>query len=301
MKRVGPELKMPEVKVPQGVNDFYQDLRDRRLLPVIALVVVAIVAVPFLLGSSKKAEVPPSTSEALAKASGSSVDKKSDLVVVRSTPGLRSYKKRLKRSKTDPFKQRFLAPVTTNAQLGEGGGEETSTVTTGGEPETESVTVTSSEPESSPPVSTPTHISNPHQPGVTLLALEITVRITKQSGGAGSSSVDKQSGGAASSASQSDPSVRKGVRAQTPLPGPKAPVVTYIGPSKKDLTKAVFLVSTKVTSVFGESKCSNSEDQCQLVEVEPGFPITLIYGANEVHYIVNVLKQDLVAIHPHHS
>jgi hypothetical protein len=74
-----------------------------------------------------------------------------------------------------------------------------------------------------------------------------------------------------------------------------------MGPSKKDLKKAVLLVSNKVTSVFGETKCANSEDQCQLVEVEPGFPVTLVYGANEVHYVVNVLKQDLVAIKPHHS
>jgi hypothetical protein len=287
MKRVGPELKKPEVKVPEGVSDFYQDLRDRRLLPVIALVVVAIAAVPFLLGSSKKAEVPPSTSEALAKASGSSVDKKSQLVVVRSAPGLRSYKKRLKGSKTDPFKQRFTGPVTTNAQLGEGGGEETTTVTTSSGSESES-TVTSPEPESSPPVSTPTHIENPHQAGLTLFGWEINVKITKQSGDA-------------SGSAQQEPTVRKGVRAQTPLPGPKAPVITYMGPSKKDLKKAVLLVSNKVTSVFGETKCANSEDQCQLVEVEPGFPVTLVYGANEVHYVVNVLKQDLVAIKPHHS
>jgi len=283
MKRVGPELKMPEVKVPQGVNDFYQDLRDRRLLPVIALVVVAIVAVPFLLGSSKKAEVPASTSDALAKVSGSAVDKKSQLVVVQSTPGLRSYKKRLKGDPTSPFKQRFTGPVTTNAQLGEGGGEETSTVTTEGG--SESVTV-SPEPESSPPVSTPTHIENPHQAGITLLAWEINVKITNQGSGA-------------SGSAQKDPSVRKGVRAQTPLPGPKAPVVTYMGPSKKDLHKATLLVSNKVTSVFGETHCANSEDQCQLIEVEPGFPVTLVYGAKEVHYVVNVLKQDLVALKPH--
>ncbi len=73
-------------------------------------------------------------------------------------------------------------------------------------------------------------------------------------------------------------------------------MVTYMGPSKKDLHKAVLLVSNKVSSVFGETKCANSEDQCQLIEVEPGFPVTLVYGANEVHYVVNVLKQELVAI-----
>jgi hypothetical protein len=293
MKRVGPDLKMPEVKVPQGVNDFYQDLRDRRLLPVIALVVVAIVAVPFLLGSSKKAEVPPSTSEALAKASASSVDKKSELVVVRSTPGLRSYKKRLKGKPTDPFKQRFTGPVTTNAQLGEGGGEETSTVTTGGGSETESVTVTSPEIEPSPPVSSPTsppkHIENPSQAkNLTLYAWEINVKVTKQSAGA-------------SSSAKQDPSIRKGVRSQTPLPGPKAPVITYMGASKKDVKKALLLVSNQVTSVFGETSCANKQDQCQLIEVEPGFPVTLVYGANEVHWVVNVLKQELVAIAHSHS
>ena len=70
MKRVGPELKMPDVKVPKGLNDFYLDLRDRRLLPVIALVVVAIVAVPFLLGDSKEAEVPASTSRSAGEGIG---------------------------------------------------------------------------------------------------------------------------------------------------------------------------------------------------------------------------------------
>ena len=33
-----------------------------------------------------------------------------------------------------------------------------------------------------------------------------------------------------------------------------------------------------------------------LLEVEPGFPVTLVYGANEVHYVVNVLKLEVVPI-----
>ncbi len=69
-----------------------------------------------------------------------------------------------------------------------------------------------------------------------------------------------------------------------------------MGASHKDIHKALLLVSNQVSSVFGETKCANSEDQCQLIEVEPGFPVTLVYGANEVHYVVNVLKQELVAI-----
>ena len=75
---------------------------------------------PFLLGSGKKAEVPASTSEALAKASSSAVDEKSKLVVVQSTPGLRVYRKRLKGKPSDPFKQGFVAPAPAGEQPGEG-------------------------------------------------------------------------------------------------------------------------------------------------------------------------------------
>ena len=45
---------MPELKVPPFLIDLYYDLRDRRLLPLVALVVVAIVAVPFLLGGGSE-------------------------------------------------------------------------------------------------------------------------------------------------------------------------------------------------------------------------------------------------------
>jgi len=41
MKRLkgGPELKMPELKMPPFLVDLYLDLRDRRLLPLVAFVV----------------------------------------------------------------------------------------------------------------------------------------------------------------------------------------------------------------------------------------------------------------------
>jgi hypothetical protein len=289
MKRVGPDLKMPEMKVPKGVSDFYLDLRDRRLLPVIALVVVAIVAVPFLLGDSKEAEVPAATSEALAK-TASAGSEKSELTVVRSNPGLRSYKKRLKGSPADPFKQKVTGQIATNAQLGEGGEEPTTVTTTTTESESGSVTITQS-PESSPPESNP---GTPPQNGdnkgngqgnghLTFFAWEIDVKITKQSG-------------EASGSSNQDPSIRKNVMPQTPLPGPKAPVVTYMGASRKHPGQALLLVSNQVHSVFGETGCANKQDLCQLIEVEPGFPVTLVYGANEVRYVVNVLKLELVPI-----
>ncbi|HEY8816805.1 MAG TPA: hypothetical protein VIP57_17130, partial [Candidatus Dormibacteraeota bacterium] len=108
-KPKGPELKMPEVKAPDFLADLYYDLRDRRLLPLVALVVVAIAAVPFLLGGEvEQPTLPPPGAVAL----GSSGEKTSRLTVVEATPGLRDYRKRLRgRSPTDPFLQRYTEPA----------------------------------------------------------------------------------------------------------------------------------------------------------------------------------------------
>ena len=79
----GPELKLPSfrrskgeattasggglgAKAPDFIADLYYDLRERRLLPLIALVVVAIAAVPLLLGNSEEVVVPPSEPGATA-------------------------------------------------------------------------------------------------------------------------------------------------------------------------------------------------------------------------------------------
>ena len=54
--------------------------------------------------------------------------------------------------------------------------------------------------------------------------------------------------------------------------------------------KALLMVSNNVKSVFGDGKCLSGTDTCQLIEVEPGFPETFVYGPNDVRYRINVLK-----------
>jgi hypothetical protein len=105
MKRPkGPDLKMPDLKVPQFATDVYYDLRDRRLLPLVALVVVAIAAVPFLLGGDAGEVRPPTGDHPEAPIATTGAR----LTVVPSTPALRDYRERLRgRSRTDPFKQRY--------------------------------------------------------------------------------------------------------------------------------------------------------------------------------------------------
>ena len=91
---------MTRPQPPQLLTDVYRDLRDRRLLiPVIALL-VALVAVPMLLGSKTPPPVPP--------APAASVDLK-DAAAVQSAvfvenASVRNYRKRLEPLKAkNPF------------------------------------------------------------------------------------------------------------------------------------------------------------------------------------------------------
>ena len=92
---------------------------------------------------------------------------------------------------------------------------------------------------------------------------------------------------------QQDPIVRERVLPQTPLPGAKTPVVTFMGPARegnKPTGKALLLVNNEVRSVAGDAKCLSGDETCQLLEVEPGFPEVFTYGEGEDRYAITVLK-----------
>jgi hypothetical protein len=270
VKRIGPELKMPkfkggETKVPSFISDLYYDLRDRRLLPLIALILVAIVAAPFLLKKDAGEVSPPP--EPPATASGAEQASEKTLTVVKAAPGLRNYKKRLKRrTPTNPFHQRYTAPVLAGSELN----EETTTTT-------ESSESTGGESLESPEGSSGGGSSAPSPNQLTFFTFAVNVRITKAT---------TKSNGAVE---QSKPEDRERVIAPAPLPGEKAPVVTYMGLGSKN-HMPLFLVSEDVTAVFGEGKCVSGTGRCQLIELEPGLPEVFEYGDNHVRYKMNVLK-----------
>ncbi len=310
MKRPkGPELKMPDLKVPTFLEDVYWDLRDRRLLPLVAVIVVAIIAAPFVLGGDAEVEPPSGESpadEALAELSNAG----SNLVVVEAKPGLRDYRKRLAGTPTDPFRQPLQGNAGNGAQLPTGASGEASsidnttvTVTGGGSSGGDVSASSGSEPsppspapeepsssESKPPSSSPNDGGDKTNGGgssgeLTLFTFAIDVRITRSGG---------KDAEARKASKESEPVVKHRVLPQTSLPGEKAPVVTYMGMSRKG--NALLLVSTDVKSVFGETKCVTGDDACQLIEAEPGFPVTFVYGYNEVHYTFNILKIEPVAV-----
>ncbi|MGE5408982.1 MAG: hypothetical protein ACM3NV_10260 [Syntrophothermus sp.] len=293
MKRLGPELKMPklkggDVKVPPFLSDLFYDLRERRLLPLVALILVAIVAAPILLGGGS-GEAEPSPSAVAPSGEGSSGSTAS-LTVVQAQPGLRNYKKRLAhRSPTNPFKQRFTAPNLKGAELNQQSTTTTTTTTTGSQS-----TGTESAGAGSESVTTPSHGASsggktggggsggghgaPAPPsGVTYSTFAIDLQISK--------TATKPDGGKETTG----PTVHKEVVPPTTLPGRKAQVVTYIGTSSKT-GKPLFVVSTDVRAIFGEAKCVAGSGVCQLLELEPGFPVTLVYGENGVRYKLQVIK-----------
>lgn len=293
MKRIGPELKMPnlkgsEIKVPPFLSDLYFDLRDRRLLPLIALMLVAIVATPFLLknDSAPIEPVPPPT----AGNEGAEQSAARTLTVVKAAPGLRDYKKRLsRREPKNPFKQHFTAPVLAGSELN---------------PQT--TTTTSAEDGSSEGDSSEGGSVSPGQPST--------------SGGGSSGGEDADGNGVPDSASlityvvdlqitkirtkpdgsteKTGPKLHSDVKAPAGLPGEKTPVVTYLGLGAKEPRRPMFLVSSDVTAIYGEGECISGTSSCQLIALQKGFPVTFVYGENDVRYKINLLDITGVPVDP---
>jgi hypothetical protein len=327
VKRVGPELKIPkreDLKVPPVLSDLYWDLRDRRLLPLVGLLIVAIIAAPILLGNKSSSSSGPTAAPRIGGTAGASGGDR--LTVVAAQPGLRNPKKRFAHRKpTNPFKQRFTAPQVANAEENAVETVETAATTelesspSGGSPSEgttiEETTVVTPLPESTP---TPTQPSNPTEPSGP------GPRGGGKAGGEGGNSEGGSSseansptgpeggelryygwsaklqiahteGTAEGAAKMGEPEVRDAVKAPAPLPGRKKPVVTFIGVDTAT-ENALFIVSKGVTAMSGEGKCVSGTDTCELVELEVGFPETFEYGPVHERWKINLVSIQMFRI-----
>jgi hypothetical protein len=260
----------------------------------VALLIVAMVAAPIYFKSSTKSDpetaVPPGTT-----ATASSVDAGGEtLVVARSEPGLRDYKRRLKHYRAlDPFAG--------------GGGEEEGSASaevtnaaaapppTASTPEASAgATVTGGESSSAAPVELPTA---PESSGVPAESSTGSTGGTKTR--YASNSIDVRivtvlhSSAEEKKAKKSKPhaQVRRNLPELTMLPARQTPAATYIGPTN-DGKKALFVISSDVVSLFGEGKCVIGSQTCQLLALEPALPETFVYGPQERTYRIELLKID---------
>jgi hypothetical protein len=266
----GPELKMPELKVPDFVADLFYDLHDRRLLAPILLAVVGIAAVPFLLGGGS--ETPPAGPVAGIATPGAEAGaaEAASLTVVEAKPGLRDYRKRLAgRQPTNPFKQRYTAEETSGAELGSPSSSDsvastvTTTSSTGGDTST-STTVTSA----------PSSTSSPEE----------------ASSGSGGGKTGGDGGGQSQLPPGSHlvgfrPDVRFGVAGSNDLAlheelplgsflPHKQPVLIFIGVTQGG-KRALFDVSPEVSAVDGDGNCVGGEETCHILSLREGEAATL--------------------------
>jgi hypothetical protein len=274
MKRLkGPEIKMPELRMPRFLVDLYRDLDDRHLLPIVALLVVAIIAIPFVLGDSGSTEKEGAGAEPGATTSVAPGAQRSAMVVVNEDPRLRDYQRRLKHLHAkDPFKQR--AAQSENAETSSASSAESIT-----EVETSTSTESSATTESGG--GTPsTSESGTTKSKVTYFSYAIDVRVTPVSTADGKPS-------------KAEPTVRHELPPLVMLPSRDTPALTYIGPSR-DGKKAMMLVSSEVTALFGDSNCIVGSQSCQMLALKPGLPETVVYGPAGRTYRIELLKIQIV-------
>ncbi len=276
MLKKGPDLKKPDLKVPDFLLDIYYDLRERHLLPLVALLIVAIVAVPFLLGGGS----PEGESEEAegAIATPSSVIPSSKLVVAKSAPGLRDYRHRLRNKHAkDPFIQQYTAKEGGS----EGAGGNTTETATGGEGGAVTIESSGTQTETTEATKPPDEGGDKPPEGEELkyYSWAIDVRVTPVSSTEGKK--------------KPEASVRQDLPDMTMLPSRDVPALTFIGVTK-DAKRAVMLVSDKVTGLFGDGVCIVGSEACQLIAMEPGLPETVVYGADSRTYRIEVTKLQLL-------
>jgi hypothetical protein len=126
LKRKPSAGAKPGVKAPKFAADLYGDLRDRRLLPLVALLIVATIATPFLLAKD-------GPEEPVAVATGSTLAlpaSQASFPVAPAAPQLRDYHRRLgHREARNPFEEPPPAPKPSaeSESEGSGGGKTEST------------------------------------------------------------------------------------------------------------------------------------------------------------------------------
>jgi hypothetical protein len=272
-------MRLPEVKTPKFLTDLVRDLRDRRLLPLVAVLVVAIVAVPIAL--SKSAAQPPSTAGKSSLLGAALAAKASHLTAVPDAPGLRDYHRRLRgRHATNPFTPPpSAAPsqsesASTQSSVAESSSSASVTSPSGSTPATtENGSTTSGE------ATSVVHLETKY------FTHAIDVRVVNSAPGANSS--------------QSKPVVRHNLPTLSELPGRKAPAVVFMGADGK---RALMLVSAGVQPVpGGDGHCALvSAGGCQLMVLKPGQVETFAYGEGGRTVRIKLLKISLVVTHRPH-
>lgn len=253
VRNVRAPASVKSVKAPTFANNLYRDMRDRKLLvPVLALA-VALLAVPLVLSSSSTTTA-PATSAVPGGASSGHEDPTSPAVLTEQV-GITDYRKRLEqRTRKDPFRRHFTslpkgAKLDTSSSLSTATTSADTTVSSSVEPATSSGSSTVSSSVSSSPGSgsSPSTGNDDDEPVLFFVKRRIDVKV-----GPLGSVMDK-----------------KRVKQLSFLPSGGAPLVAYLGTNESG-TRALFDVSSDVTSASGDGECRPSPSMCRFLSLKEG-------------------------------
>ena len=268
MKKPKQTPSMPALKVPKIARDLYADLRDRRLLALVAVLVVAIAAVPFLLAGKGEEQPAEPATPAFAPESSPGVAAAS-FSVIPANPGLRDYERRLgHRQARDPFKG-----PTPEATAAKGGGEGSSSAAEGESPSSGSAAGESGSADATGGGSA----SGGSDEGSTT-ADEVVVQ--KKIVGY---EIDTHAGFLGHIHDH------EGIKPVAKLPSPQNPVVVFTGLSS-DKKRAMFLMSNSVTAYYGKGTCGVGGETCQVLELKKGQSATFAYGYGDTRYKLSLRK-----------
>lgn len=273
-------------QVPQVLRDVYRDLRDRRLLPVAVLLIVAIILVPFLI----KGPEPTITAVDVGQVSPpTAASPELEPVVLSDLPTLRDPKKRLKSYlKKNPFEQQ--PPPSVAAPTGAGLSEGVQSVPTQGDvtPDTggaDASTPTSTPvdpaPSSSPPAADPPASEAPLTPEAPdpVETPKPRVRVEPK---LVFYTVDVKAGPVGNAR------VMENVKSGEFLPNEEHPVAQYLL-GEADETSASFAVSPAVLASEGDGKCIPARIRCEFLTLAEGEEQRLTYGADGRIYRIKLI------------
>ncbi len=263
---------MKNLESPQILSDLYRDLRDKRLLPFVIVLIVAMAVVPIVLSKSPEASPPAAAAAPVAAKSDAPAEQ-----VVISDPGLRDYKRRLSgEAPKDPFIQQFS--VSTDAT----GSADAGATTAGGTDTTTSGTDTSTGTGTSTGSTTPssggggTNASNGGEAQSKYFSYRIKVRTGQLDG--------------------TPLRVHDNIGFLSPLPSSAVPALQLLGvrvDSNINAKAAVFLVSPAVSSVSGEGQCTVAGSACQTLYLKPGEHEDFVWS-DGLTYRLELVKFNLV-------
>jgi anti-anti-sigma regulatory factor len=231
------------------LENLISDLREKRLWPIAAALIVAIIAVPLLLSGAGNSSVP--VAQVPGAGAASAPVPSLPAVSVTGTPS----NARLTGSKRDPFSQQVKPSTGTTTPGSSTGGATTSSRAGSPAPSSPSSSAstsksTTSTTKTTSTTSTPTSTST--TPASTTPAAKYNYfQVGLVYGGTGSV-----------------PQTLANPARLTPLPKASDPLIVYLG-VMNDHKTALFLLSADV-HVTGKGKCLPSRSNCQLLELQSG-------------------------------